>query len=75
MESRPLTLTIQGMSCGHCLNAVKQALSGMAGVTIDSVRIGRADLHYDASVVSPDRITAVVEQAGYDAAVTGPVNA
>ena len=75
MESRPLTLTIQGMSCGHCLNAVKQALSGMAGVTIDSVRIGRADLHYDASVVSPDRITAVVEQAGYDAAVAGPVNA
>ena len=74
MESRPLTLSIQGMSCGHCLNAVKQALSTVAGVTVDSVRIGRADLHYDASVVSPERITAVIEHAGYDAAVAGPIH-
>jgi copper chaperone len=69
METRNLTLEIKGMSCGHCLNAVNQALRGLAGVTVDSVRIGGAEVRFDASMVTPDRITAAVEDAGYDATI------
>jgi copper chaperone len=69
MENRALTLDIKGMSCGHCLNAVNQALGGLAGVRVDAVRIGRAELHFDPSQVTPERITSAVEDAGYDASV------
>jgi len=27
-----LTLRIDGMSCGHCMNAVNRALAGLPGV-------------------------------------------
>ena len=44
---RQATLHIEGMSCGHCLNAVNRALSAVPGVQIDAIRIGRADVRYD----------------------------
>jgi copper chaperone CopZ len=63
----PLILSIDGMSCGHCLNAVNQALSAMEGVSLGSVRIGRAELNYDAGKLTPDQIAAAVTEAGYPA--------
>jgi copper chaperone CopZ len=63
----PLTLHISGMSCGHCLNAVKNALSSAEGVQLKSVQMGRADVEYDPSVTSPERIKDTVVDAGYDA--------
>lgn len=62
-----LTLSIEGMSCHHCLNAVNKALSDLPGVSIRAVRIGRADVDYDASVVQPEAIAAAVTAAGYRA--------
>jgi copper chaperone len=64
---RSLTLHIEGMSCGHCLNAVKRALAELPGVEIESVRIGRADLRYDESTLEPAGIEAAVADAGYRA--------
>lgn len=69
MATLNLTLHIDGMSCGHCLKAVSQALAGLPGVSIDSVRIGRADLRYDDSRIRPAEITAAVEDAGYSATI------
>ena len=51
---RHLTLHIDGMSCGHCLNAVNRALAGLPGVEIESVRIGRADLQLRRALIGPD---------------------
>jgi copper chaperone len=65
---RELVLHIEGMSCGHCLNAVSQALAELPGVEVESVRIGRADLRYDEGRVEPSRIVGAVETAGYRAA-------
>ncbi|MCU0620555.1 MAG: heavy-metal-associated domain-containing protein [Gemmatimonadales bacterium] len=67
----PLTLAISGMSCGHCLNAVRNALASAAGVALESVQMGRAELRYDPALTSPAQIQAVVADAGYDAAVAG----
>lgn len=64
----PLVLSINGMSCGHCLNAVRTALGTAPGVTVDSVRIGRAEVHFDPAVTTADAIAAAVTEAGYEAA-------
>ncbi len=64
---QPLTLHIEGMSCGHCLNAVNQALANQAGITVGSVKLGRADLRYDPSVIGPEAVAALVTEAGYPA--------
>jgi copper chaperone CopZ len=66
---RQATLHIEGMSCGHCLNAVNRALSGIPGVRIDALRIGRADVSYDENTTSPSELEAAVSGAGYRAAV------
>ena len=66
---RDLTLHIEGMSCGHCLQAVNKALASVPGVEIGSVRIGRADLRYDESAIEPGRIAEAVSGAGYRATV------
>lgn len=63
-----LALSINGMSCGHCLNAVRQALSNAPGVTVDSVRIGRADVQFDPAVTNADQVAAAVTKSGYQAA-------
>jgi copper chaperone len=66
-----LTLFIEGMSCGHCLNAVSRALGGLAGVTVRSVAIGRAEVDYEPESIDPARIAAAVEAAGYRATPAG----
>ena len=68
---RRATLYIEGMSCGHCLNAVNQALRAVPGVTIDAVRIGRADVSYDESTTRPSDLESAVADAGYRATVQG----
>ncbi len=66
---RQATLHIEGMSCGHCLNAVNRALSAVPGVTIDAVRIGRADVSYDDTATTISDLEAAVAEAGYRATV------
>lgn len=65
------TLQIEGMSCGHCLNAVNRALSELPGVHIDEVRLGRADVSYDEATTRPADLEAAVNEAGYRATVQG----
>jgi copper chaperone len=65
-----LTLHIEGMSCGHCLNAVNRALAELPGVEVESIRMGRADLRYDEQQLNPARIEAAVADAGYRATGT-----
>lgn len=64
---RQATLHIEGMSCGHCLNAVNRALSALPGVRIDAIRIGRADVSYDEATTDPAKLETAVADAGYKA--------
>ena len=66
---RQATLHIEGMSCGHCLNAVNRALSSVPGVRIDAVRIGRADVSYDETTTAASDLENAVVEAGYRATV------
>lgn len=64
-----LKLTIDGMSCGHCLNRVQKALGAIPGVKIESVQIGRATIEYDPTQSAPQSIADAVSATGYKAQV------
>ena len=36
------TLKIEGMTCGHCVRAVQNALEAVPGATVEAVQIGEA---------------------------------
>jgi copper chaperone CopZ len=60
-----LTLEIDGMSCGHCVGAVRRALEEMDGVQVESVRIGEASVQYDPRTVSSNAIASAIVDEGY----------
>lgn len=64
-----VTLAIDGMSCGHCVKSVEQALKGLDGVAVEQVAIGTATISYDPATTSVDRLRDAVEDEGYQ--VTG----
>lgn len=61
------TLTVEGMSCGHCKNAVEKAVRGLPGVMAAEVDLAakRLAVEYDASKNSLDDIKKAVDDAGY----------
>ncbi len=62
-----VNLTIEGMSCGHCVNAVSGALRQLAGVSVEKVAIGSAIVSYDPARTSVDQIIDAVNDEGYTA--------
>lgn len=62
------TLTIEGMSCMHCVAAVREALESVPGATVVSVEIGRAEVALDPARADREDLTAAIEEAGYDVA-------
>ena len=62
-----VTLHIDGMSCGHCLNAVNRALHGVSGATVVEVAMGRAVVDLPADGPHPEALIAAVAAAGYQA--------
>jgi copper chaperone len=58
-------LTIQGMSCGHCVMHVRNALATVKGLDVESVDIGKAVIKFDETIVSKERIARAIEEAGY----------
>ncbi len=65
-------LQIEGMSCGHCLRAVREALEAVAGPAVESVQIGSAIVGIPAGMKADDLVTAV-EEAGYNVAFSREV--
>ncbi len=60
-----LELKIEGMSCGHCVRSVQQALEHVDGVTVERAGIGEAKLAYDPQRTRPERILAAVSDEGF----------
>ena len=61
------TIAISGMSCEHCVQAVREALSRLDGVAVDNVEIGAATVSYG-DAVSREDVIAAIEDAGYSPA-------
>lgn len=65
MES--LHLTIEGMTCSHCVRAVEGRLKKTPGVEVQDVKIGSADLRYDPARTNVDDIAEAIADEGYTA--------
>jgi copper chaperone CopZ len=60
-----VALTLGGMSCAHCARAVRDTLTRMEGVTVQSVTRGAATVDFDPARTSLERISAEIRDAGY----------
>ena len=58
-------LKIEGMSCGHCVMAVRKELGKLNDVVVDEVQIGSARVTLDETKVAFDKLHQAVEKAGY----------
>jgi copper chaperone len=65
-----LHLSIDGMSCGHCVARVDKALRALSGVKVARVDVGSAIVEFDPALVSVERVTAALDDAGYPARST-----
>jgi copper chaperone CopZ len=61
-------IAIEGMSCQHCVMAVKKALGGVPGILENDVQIGSAVVKYDESKVKKEEIETKIESAGFKVA-------
>jgi copper chaperone len=64
-----LHLTIEGMTCQHCVRAVDGRLRRTPGVEVTQVTIGSADVRYDPATTNLDEIAEVIADEGYTAFV------
>ena len=60
------TYTVTGMTCDHCVSAVTQELSDIAGVTKVSIELasGQVTVESDAAL-DQAAVAAAVDEAGY----------
>jgi copper chaperone len=66
-----LILTIEGMTCEHCVRAVRGRLEKTAGVKVDDVQVGSATLEYDPKRTNVTDIEDAIADEGYTAFVSG----
>lgn len=66
-RGEPLELVIDGMTCGHCVGAVRDALNHLKGVDVRRVTVGSASIDVDTQVVSPASVIEAVNGAGFQA--------
>ena len=65
----PVTLSIQGMTCSSCVNAVEKALNKVEGVSA-TINFATETAHILAPAdMNPKDLIKVVEKAGYEASL------
>ncbi len=67
---KTITLAIDGMSCGHCVQAVTKALSAVPGLKVHSVVVGSAVIEASDSLAT-SKAVAALDEAGYPAKTLG----
>jgi copper chaperone len=62
-----ITLKVEGMSCGHCVQSVKQALESVEGVSLAQVDLARGEaiVSLDPDKAGTAHLASAVDQAGY----------
>lgn len=65
-SSHPFSLQIRGMSCQHCVAAVQKALRQTAGVAIEAVGVGYAQIRAQDASLALLAVEAITD-AGFEA--------
>ena len=63
---KDVVLKVEGMSCGHCVRAVDEALKSVAGTSVRRVELGAAEVQVEDAVPVGALIDALAD-AGYSA--------
>lgn len=65
-------ITVQGMTCGHCVNAVTEELHTIGGVQKVEVELhpgGDSAVHITSvDALDPSAVAAAIDEAGYEIA-------
>ena len=64
---KQLKLEVHGMSCGHCVHAVREALAAVPTVKVEAVSIGSATVSFDETRATIGDLVDAVSEAGYEA--------
>ena len=65
MSTIEKTFTIQGMSCGGCVNSLTRVLKSVPGIEPVTIEVGKARLRLDERVTS-ETVKDAVERAGFE---------
>ena len=75
MSEQTTRYAVTGMTCGHCVGAVREELAALDGVTsvaVDLVPGGTSTVEVTSTApLAEDAVRAAVDEAGY--ALAGPV--
>lgn len=63
-----MTVSVPGMTCGHCEAAVKQEVAALAGVTHVDVDLETKDVTVTGSGLDRAAIVEAIDEAGFDVA-------
>ena len=67
---KPLEIAIDGMHCNGCVQRVTDALKKTAGVTTETVELGKARVQIDEARVTAATVLAALDKLGFDARVS-----
>jgi copper chaperone len=62
---KDLHIEIVGMTCDHCVRAVKNRLAATPGVNVKDVKVGTADIALDESKASMTDVEDAISDEGY----------
>jgi copper chaperone len=65
MAQTETTFTIQGMSCGGCVNSVKRVLGAVPGIEPIKVEVGKAVVRLDPARATSVQAREAIERAGF----------
>jgi copper chaperone len=64
-----VTVTVTGMTCGHCVSSVREEVGSIPGVTAVDVDLASGKVTVDSErLVDDSAIKSAVEEAGYQLA-------
>ena len=69
MSDTTITLSVPGMTCGHCEAAVKSEVGKVAGVESVAVDLDSKDVVVTGTDLDTEALIAAVDEAGYEATV------
>ncbi|MBT2765235.1 cation transporter [Paenibacillus sp. ISL-20] len=63
---KQVTLTVEGMSCNHCVNSVEGALKNAGAFGKVDLASNTVAVEYDETKVSLEALKEAIEEQGYD---------
>lgn len=66
VNMQKVTLKVEGMSCGHCVSSVENALKQVGAKGSVDLANGMVTIEYDENKVSLEKLKQAIEDQGYD---------